>query len=946
MPAPFRRLTVAEFALLVERFPWTRRVTSVHMHHTWRPNKAQFRGHESIASMWRFHTRERGFSDIAQHLTIAPEGDLWTGRNWNASPASAVGHNGNAMGGPFMFELAGDFDRGCDVLEGEQLQAALDVIRLVQAKFGLPPEALLFHNQVAAKSCPGTSIEFNAFVAQLRAHQVSVGPAAPRGRGRVGPFGNVPSSADESVGSAIRALTAPTGARADDPPDAELDYGDESRSALIESAGAARSRAEEIGAATIERLRPHVINLRMGRFSTSGRMTTQPEDVDSIFEQELPRFVAAHTGAGGRVPVVFYAHGGLVAESKGLAIAVKHLEFWKRNGIYPLSFVWETGLFETIAQLLERCRAKAASEAQRGGVADWLTDPMLEEAVRALQAPRIWGGMKAAAAAACDAQGGATYVARKLEAFLAVHRDKVDLHAVGHSAGSIFHSHFVPCCHTTAGARFKTLQLLAPAVTVEEFKRRVLPLALAGEVEHTTVFTMRRAFEEDDDCANIYRKSLLYLVSEACEPERKEPILGLAECLRRDADLKGFFGLGAGASAKAEVVWSKSEAEDGRAASRSTTHGGFDDDAPTMESVVRRARGLGDDEAIEPYLAADGRRADTAGAERDWLAEVDWPGFFTLRPLLGAAAAPGVSPPAQAATPTQPAGTLPMPGMPAVAPAAGRRLALTIGINAYPTAPLQGCVADADLWQETLRRLGFEVQRGLRNGDATREGILESMNALIGGARAGDTLVIQYAGHGTQVPDLDGDEAGGDTPGEDEAICPVDFADGKFVIDDDVAEVVGRLPAGVQLTFLLDCCHSGTGSRFAVAGANAAVMDPTAKPRFVRMTEELRQAHRDFRAAAGRAGATRGFGASPGQGRPMREITFGACQSHEVAWEVQGQGEFTRRAHDVLAAQHAGVLSNVGFYEAVVRAFGSKARQTPHLDCDVAMRDAPWLGVG
>ena len=205
--------------------------------------------------------------------------------------------------------------------------------------------------------------------------------------------------------------------------------------------------------------------------------------------------------------------------------------------------------------------------------------------------------------------------------------------------------------------------------------------------------------------------------------------------------------------------------------------------------------------------------------------------------------------------------------------------------------------------------------------------------------------MIQYAGHGTQVEDLDGDEADGDTPGEDEAICPVDFANGRFLIDDDVAEIVARLPTGAQLTFLLDCCHSGTGSRFAAVGDAAEPMDPTAKPRFVRFTDELRQAHREFRASAGRAAASRGFGSKPAQGGSMREVTFGACQSHEVAWEVQGQGEFTRRAHDVLAANGANGLSNVGFYESVVRAFGSKARQTPHLDCDVSMRDAPWLGV-
>ena len=962
MPAPFKRLTIAEFALLVERFPWSRRVTAVHMHHTWRPNKAQFRGHESIASMWRFHTRERGFSDIAQHLTIAPDGGLWTGRNWNAAPASASGHNGNAIGGPFMFELVGDFDRGYDVLADAQLQTALDVIRLVQRKFGLPPEALLFHNQVAPKSCPGSSIEFNAFVAQLQTHAISV-TAVPGARGTAGPFGEAPTAAGDAVQQAIRILTAPTGARAGDPPDAELDYGDESRSALIESTRGARARGEELDAAMIERLRPHVVNLRMGRFSSDGRMTTQPEDVDAIFEEELPKFLAARAAAGdgGRVPLVFYAHGGLVAESKGLLIAAKHLEFWKRNGVYPICFIWETGLFETIGQLLDRSRAKAAPEGQRGGPADWLSDPMLEETVRALQAPRIWGGMKASAAAACEAQGAATYVARKLGAFLRLHADKVELHAIGHSADSIFQAHFVPACREVAAAKFSTMQLLAPAVTVAEFNRRLLPLATAGEVAHTTIFTMRRSFEQDDHCAQVYRKSLLYLVMEACEPERRTPILGLAECLRRDAGLKDLFGLGGVASTRGEVVWSKSESEDGRSASTSTSHGGFDDDAPTMNSVLRRVRGLKDEDPIEAYAdVAGSRAAGASGGEREWSSEVDWPEFFNRPepipsqpvPAPGAAVAPtAVSQasglPAQASAQPGPGA---LPAAVTAAAASGRRLALTIGINAYPTAPLHGCIADADLWHKTLQGLGFQMRSPLRDQDATRDGIVAALSALIGEARAGDTLVVQYAGHGAQVPDVDGDEAGGDTPGEDEALCPVDFADGKFVIDDDIAALIARLPEGAQLTFLLDCCHSGTASRFAGNPADQKPVDPTARARFVPMTDALRQAHRADResmaAGRGKAASPRfGFGGAA-QRASMREVCFAACQSHEVAWEVQGQGEFTRRAHEVLAARGARGLSNFAFQEAVLRAFGPKARQTPLLDCDVSMRDAPWLGIG
>lgn len=102
MPAPFQRLSVDQFAAVLRAFDFRRRITGVHMHHTWRPSHAQWRGHDSMVAMWRFHTQDRGFSDIAQHLTIDPEGQVWTGRNWNAAPASAVGHNGTSVAGPFM----------------------------------------------------------------------------------------------------------------------------------------------------------------------------------------------------------------------------------------------------------------------------------------------------------------------------------------------------------------------------------------------------------------------------------------------------------------------------------------------------------------------------------------------------------------------------------------------------------------------------------------------------------------------------------------------------------------------------------------------------------------------------------------------------------------------------------------------------------------------------
>ena len=153
-------------------------------------------------------------------------------------------------------------------------------------------------------------------------------------------------------------------------------------------------------------------------------------------------------------------------------------------------------------------------------------------------------------------------------------------------------------------------------------------------------------------------------------------------------------------------------------------------------------------------------------------------------------AAPAIGVPATAL----PAASLRSVGM------TGKRRALCIGIDRYPTAPLGGCANDARQWRETLLNLGFEDPRLLLDGEATRSGILGNLTELIRSSRPGDVLVFQYSGHGTQLRDLNGDETDGDSPGLDEALCPIDFADGRFLIDDDLATVFDQAPAGVSMT--------------------------------------------------------------------------------------------------------------------------------------------------
>jgi hypothetical protein len=100
---------------------------------------------------------------------------------------------------------------------------------------------------------------------------------------------------------------------------------------------------------------------------------------------------------------------------------------------------------------------------------------------------------------------------------------------------------------------------------------------------------MNMRAENDDHCFQVYRRSLLYLVSRVFEPESDTPILGLEQSIREDAELVAAFGLAAGQRGRADVIFSPT----GNAAppdrrSSATSHGGFDNDVDTMNSVARR----------------------------------------------------------------------------------------------------------------------------------------------------------------------------------------------------------------------------------------------------------------------------------------------------------------------------------------------------------------------
>ena len=82
------------------------------------------------------------------------------------------------------------------------------------------------------------------------------------------------------------------------------------------------------------------------------------------------------------------------------------------------------------------------------------------------------------------------------------------------------------------------------------------------------------------------------------------------------------------------------------------------------------------------------------------------------------------------------------------APAHATRLALVIGNAAYTDGPLKNPVNDARAMDQKLTTLGFKVQR-VENLKRTQIG--RTITAFANTVRAGDDVVVFYAGHGVQV---------------------------------------------------------------------------------------------------------------------------------------------------------------------------------------------------
>lgn len=143
------------------------------------------------------------------------------------------------------------------------------------------------------------------------------------------------------------------------------------------------------------------------------------------------------------------------------------------------------------------------------------------------------------------------------------------------------------------------------------------------------------------------------------------------------------------------------------------------------------------------------------------------------------------------------------------------RRALLIGINKYmvPGADLRGCVNDVrDLTAALTEFGGFKKSdiTTLVDTAATKKAMMAGIRSLLKASKKGDVALLHYSGHGSNVPDKKPfDEA----DGRDEILCPTDLDWYDPLHDDLLRELLDTVRDGVQLTVIMDCCHSGSNTR-------------------------------------------------------------------------------------------------------------------------------------
>ena len=172
-------------------------------------------------------------------------------------------------------------------------------------------------------------------------------------------------------------------------------------------------------------------------------------------------------------------------------------------------------------------------------------------------------------------------------------RRPVRIILVGHSAGAVYICHFLRhAAEVMPDVKFDVV-LLAPACTFQLMNESIS--YFRNNVRDLRLFTMNDEFEIKDQLVPlVYPRSLLYFVSGVVEDEADMPLVGMA---RYYVGRGPFIGdpfdqpINFLKASTSRLVWSKTTTGDPGLLTDATSHGDFDSNRLTLESIQNIIRG-------------------------------------------------------------------------------------------------------------------------------------------------------------------------------------------------------------------------------------------------------------------------------------------------------------------------------------------------------------------
>lgn len=321
-----------------------------------------------------------------------------------------------------------------------------------------------------------------------------------------------------------------------------------------------------------ETIAGHFVHIDDGKFATTDRYWSTAFDV-----QQTAQLVAKSPDYQ---HLLVYGHGGLNSPKDSAKRIAAMKPVFIANGIYPYHVMYDTGLVEELKDILMGKSDRARQMV--GGFGDWL-DRMIEHISRR-PGRLLWHEMKQDAEQAFAKDGAGT---ESLKYFIQAMQNTAGtpvkkLHLAGHSTGAVLFAHLLNTLKNDKLV-FESCTLLAPACTVDLYHKTYLRI-LEGKhklrLKQMKILNLKDRLELDDTVVSnmVYRKSLLYLVSNAFERVAERPLLGMEKFKSQlETSEHG-----------PTIIYSNGVSGN---KTRSTSHGGFDNDVRTMNYLLKTILG-------------------------------------------------------------------------------------------------------------------------------------------------------------------------------------------------------------------------------------------------------------------------------------------------------------------------------------------------------------------